>query len=283
MTTPKINTTFRGGSRFYVHPDSQEKVPGVTSVLNMLPKPFLKAWAAKEVAETAVRAVGTAGTYTDSKGNTFDLAADPDWLTPMIAASPSGAVDYLKKSPDRNTREAADVGTAAHGVFEALALGQTLGKITPSLEIFARQYAHMLDTLQPTFLRTEDTVWSETHSYAGSFDCLGELQGERFWGDNKTTRSGVHAEVALQLAAYRAADYLIDGETGEKLAQPKADRGLVFHVRPEGWKVYEVPIGEDVFAFFLHLRQVFVWDTIVSRQIVGRPAAKGNVVEAGAA
>ena len=57
MTTPKINTTFRGGSRFYIHPGSGEKVPGVTSVLNMLPKPFLKAWAGKEVATTAVRSL----------------------------------------------------------------------------------------------------------------------------------------------------------------------------------------------------------------------------------
>ena len=267
MTTPKIATLHRGGSRFYVHPESGDKVPGVTSVLNKLPKPFLKAWAAKEVATTAVHALD---------------GTDPDWLTPMIAADSDSAIDFLKKSPDRNTRKAADIGTAAHGVFEALSLGQPLGRITPDLEIYARQYEDLMAKVQPVALRTEDTVWSEQHAYAGSFDLLAEVQGEKCWVDNKTTRSGVHAEVALQLAAYRKADYLLDGDTGAKLIQPSADRGLVFHVRPEGWAVYEVPIGDDVFEYFLTLRKVFVWDEI-SRSIVGRPTVKGTVVEAGRA
>src|SRR5699024_6094341 len=131
------------------------------------------------------------------------------------------------------------------------ALGEPLGPLTPDVAPFAAHYADFLDKVQPTVLRTEDTVWSETHSYAGSFDALVEIQGERCWIDNKTTRSGVHAEVALQLAAYRAADYLLDGESHETIKQPKADRGLVVHVRPEGWAVYEVPIGDDVFEFFL--------------------------------
>ena len=43
MTTPKVSTFRSGSSRFYLHPRTGDKVPGVTSVLNMLPKPFLKA------------------------------------------------------------------------------------------------------------------------------------------------------------------------------------------------------------------------------------------------
>lgn len=255
MTTPKITTYRRGGSRFYVHPLTGDKVPGVTSILNMLPKPFLKAWAAKEVASTAVREI--------------------DVVRRLAETDPDGAVDYLKRSPDRNTRAAADVGTAAHGVFETLALGGTMPRLTPDLEPFARHFADFLDTVQPTYLRQEDTVWSETHAYAGSFDALVEIQGTRAWVDNKTTRSGVHAEAALQLSAYAHADYLLDGDTGEQLLMPKADRGLVLHVRPEGWALYEVPIGDEVFEFFLALRQVFVWDSIASRGLPGRPVVKG--------
>ena len=260
MTTPKINTTFRGGSRYYIHPGSQEKVPGVTSVVGMLPKPFLKAWAAKEVATSAVRSLDGTG---------------PDWLSPMIESDPEGAIDYLKRSPDRNTKKAADDGTAAHGVFEALALGQPVGKLTDTLDDFRRQYEDLLSVIQPTTLRTEDTVWSETHSYAGSFDAFMEIQGERCWVDNKTTRSGVHAEVALQLSAYSHADYLLDGDTGEQLTLPAGTRGLVFHVRPDAWAVYEVPIGDGVFEHFLALRKTFTWDAQISRQVVGRPSVKG--------
>lgn len=257
MTSPKIATLHRGGSRFYVHPSTGDKVPGVTSVLGMLPKGFLKWWAAKEVATTAV------------------AMAKSGELTLMAARDEDGAIDYLKRSPDRNTKRAADIGTAAHGVFEALSLGHPLGPITEDLEPFARHFADYLETVQPEYLRCEDTVWSDQHGYAGSFDALAVIQGERCWVDNKTTRSGVHAEVALQLSAYRKADYLLDGETGEQILQPEADRGVVVHVRPEGWALYEVPIGDDVFEFFLHLRQTFEWDRAFSKGIPGRPVLKG--------
>jgi len=54
MTTPSVQTIKRGGSRFYVHPDTAAKVPGVTSIVGNLPKPFLKFWGEKLVAEEAV-------------------------------------------------------------------------------------------------------------------------------------------------------------------------------------------------------------------------------------
>jgi hypothetical protein len=259
MTSPKITTFHRGGARFYVHPgDPDKKVPGVTSVLNMVPKPFLKPWAAKMVAEAAVEGI--------------------DELVTLAKRDPDGAVDYLKRAPDRNTKRAADAGTAAHGVFESLSLGQPIGPVTEPIMVFARQYADLLDKIQPEILRTEDTVWNDTHAYAGSFDAFGRIQGEKCWIDNKTTRSGVHAEVALQLAAYKNAEFLLDGETGEEELMPHGDRGVVFHVRPEGWAVYEVPVTDDVFDYFLALRKVFVWDSQIQRNLIGRPAAKGAAV-----
>jgi len=255
MTQPKIPTLQRGGSRYYIHPKTGDKVPGVTSVLGMLPKPFLKAWASKVVAETAV-------------------AMAPS-LVQMSASDPAGAIDYLKRAPGRSTQGAADIGTAAHSVFEAMSLGESVGQLSEALLPFQKHFQDFLDTVQPTYLRTEETVWSETHGYAGSFDAFAEIQGQRCWVDNKTTKSGVHAEVALQLSAYKNADYMLDGDTGEQLLQPQADRGVVVHVRPEGWALYEVPVTDEVFAHFLDLRRVFTWDTTTSKAVVGKPVAKG--------
>ena len=253
MTTPKVATFHRGGSRYYIHPTSGDKVPGVTSVLNMMPKPFLKAWAAKMVATEAVEGLA-------------------NWQ-PLAQRDPQGAIDYLKRTPERNTRGAADVGTAAHGIFEAMIRGEAIGQITPDLLPFVAQYGDFLNTVQPKLLMAEQTVWSDKHGYAGSFDVLAEIQGEKCWGDNKTTRSGVYPEVALQLSAYSHADFILD-EDGEQHLLPEAHRGVVIHVRPEGWALYEVPIGEEIFEVFLHLRQIFAWDAI-SRQIVGKPVLKG--------
>lgn len=254
MTTPKINTIKRGGSRFYVEPDSGIKVPGVTSIVGMLPKEFLRYWAAKEVAQTAVDELGT--------------------IVNMVLRDPSAAVDHLKKAPDRNTRKAADTGTAAHDLFERMAKGENVGRVHPDLEPFVRHFDEFLTVAQPEYHFMEETVWSDKHQYAGSFDAFATIQGERVWIDNKTTRSGIHEEVGIQLAAYRYADHILRPD-GSRVPMPKADGGAVLHVRPEGWKLVPVKADEEMFEVFLHLREVFRYEKELKGSIVGRPVFEG--------
>jgi len=253
MTTPKLSTIKRSGSRFYVNPDDHTiKVPGVTSVVGMLPKDFLRYWASKMVAEAAVEELGT--------------------LVSMVLRDPSAAVDHLKKAPDRNTRKAADTGTAAHDIFETMSRGKSVGRVHPDLEPFQRHFAEFLDVVQPEYHYMEETVWSDTHQYAGSFDAFATINGEKVWIDNKTTRSGIHAEVGLQLAAYRFAESIIRSDGG-RIPMPEADGGAVLHVRPEGWKLVPVRCDEAMFDMFLHLREVFNYErelkpTVISNKIV---------------
>lgn len=254
MTTPKVNTIKRGGSRFYVEPETGQKVPGVTSVIGMLPKDFLRYWAAKEVAQTAVDELGT--------------------LVQMVLNDPSAAVDHLKKAPDRNTRKAADIGTAAHDLFERQARGETLGRVHPDLEPFTRHFDEFLQVAQPEYHFLEETVWSDKHGYAGSFDAFATINGERVWIDNKTTRSGIHEEVGIQLAAYRFAEHILR-EDGSRVPMPKADGGAVLHVRPEGWKLVPVRADEEMFEVFLHLREIFRYEKEVKSTVVGREVFSG--------
>lgn len=258
MTTPKINTIRRGGSRLYVHPsDGTQKVPGVTSVLNMLPKPFLKWWAAKSVAQAAV----------DSLGEVVGIT---------LKAGPAAAVDFLKRAPDRDTAQAAEAGTSVHDLFERLAKGEDPGRVHPDLEPYLAIFRGFEQQFEPEFLILEGTVWSETHGYAGSFDFIAWITdpstGERVLviGDWKTTRSGVHAEVALQLTAYRNADYIVT-PTGEKVPLPEIEAAIVVHARPEGGAVYPARLGDDLFEIFLALRKVFEWDRELSKSVIGQP------------
>jgi hypothetical protein len=250
VTTPKVSTVKRGGSRFYVHPTSRGKVPGVTSVVDMLPKPFLKWWAAKLVAETAV----------DNVGSIVTLAMNDR----------AGAIDYLKRAPDRFTKGAADVGSEAHDLFERLAKGEKIGRLHPDFEPYARHFRDFLDKWQPEYLAMEETVWSHAHGYAGSFDAMAIVQGEPVVVDYKTTRSGVHSSVALQLAAYRYADVIL-GQDGTERPLPALQGGAVLHVRPEGWGLYPVKCDEEIHSIFLHLLEVFRWDKEIEHGVVGTP------------
>jgi hypothetical protein len=259
VTTPKLSTIKRGGSRFYINPDDGSmKVPGVTSVVGMLPKEFLRYWAAKEVATTAVEELGT--------------------IVSMTLRDPSAAIDHLKKSPDRNTRKAADTGTAAHDLFERMARGETMGRVHPDLDPFVRHFAEFLDVVQPEYHFMEETVWSDSRgpglAYAGSFDAFATIQGERVWIDNKTTRSGIHEEVGIQLAAYRYADSIIR-QDGGRVPMPESDGAAVLHVRPEGWKLVPVRADEAMFEVFLHLREVFNYEKETRSSVVGTPAFYG--------
>ena len=110
MTTPKIETITRKGGRWYVHPVTGLKRIGVTSVLRMLPKPFLQYWAAKVVAEEAVESIGAV-------------------MNLITADNRSGAIDFLKRAPGRSSGAAAETGTRLHSIAEVLNRGEDPGMI----------------------------------------------------------------------------------------------------------------------------------------------------------
>lgn len=284
MTTPKINTIKRAGSRFYVEPSTGRKNPGVTSVVNMLPKEFLKFWAAKMVAEFAVENMGE--------------------VVGIAMRSPEAAIDLLKGAPTRFTKGAADVGTDAHDIFEKLAKGEDV-RVTPPLKPYIEHFNEFLAQAQPEFIFTEETVWSDELGYAGSFDALATikgdipgLKGKTLFFDWKTTRSGVHEEVALQLAAYRFATHVIRPD-GSRVPLPKTDGAAVLLVRPEGWKLVPVETGEvtlvepvldpdddtrvivpgvtvNIIDYFVALREILDWETDVKKRVLSKPVAAGG-------
>lgn len=248
MTTPKVNTIKRGGSRFYVHPDTGAKAPGVTSIISMLPKPFLVPWASKMVAEFAVDNLGA--------------------VSALSGNDRQAAVDLLKNAPRRNTNTAADAGTDVHDIYDRLAKGEDIGRVHPDLDPYVRNFCEFVDEFEPEFTFTEETVWSEAHDYAGSFDVYATIQGEQVFGDWKTTRSGVYPEVALQLAAYRHADYILRPD-GSTIPNPPSTGGFVLHTRPEGWSLVPVTCEQEQFETFLTLRSIFNWDLDGKKGVIG--------------
>lgn len=249
MTSERPNTIQRNGSRLYIHPITREKVPGVTSVLGCLPKSFLSFWAAKVTSEFVADNIAT--------------------IFPLVMSDRTAAIELMKNAPRRNTAAAGEMGTEVHELYERLAKGQKAGRLHPELEVYAKHFDSFVRTYRPEFLHVERTVWSETHAYAGSFDFIAKIDGETVIGDFKTTRSGVHEEVSLQLAAYAHADYIL-GDGPDNLELPKIDSGCVLHVRPEAAQVVPVRIDDEMFAVFKLLLGVFKWEKEQKRGALGR-------------
>lgn len=254
-----LSTIQRANSRFYVHPETNEKVPGVTSIINMLPKPFLQGWAAKMTAEWTA----------DNAGAFLDL---------LIRGERQAAVDMAKGASRRNTSTAANTGTLVHDYFEMYARGNAPKRVHPDVQPFVKHIADFHQRYQPEYLFLEEAVWSDEHRYAGSFDWIAKIDDEVVMGDVKTTRSGVHEEVALQLSAYANADHIIL-QDGGKAELPKIEAGAVAHFRPDGWKLVPVRIDESVFSYFVTLRQVFDWDRDIKKSVLGDPAYDSQASE----
>lgn len=263
----------RGAGGQYYNPLTGEKAPGVTGVINNLPKPFLQYWRGKVVAEFAADNVGAlAQMLLDAH-----TAADHD-------KARKAAVDWLKNSPTRDTGQAADIGTAVHDLCERMARGEELGLVHPDFKPYVERYDRFLQKYQPEFLFLEDAVWSETYGYAGTFDAIAKIDGECLILDTKTTRSGVHAEVALQMTAYARADYIITtDESPRKLSDtsdpeliktpmPQIDGAAVVHLRPDSSAVVPVAVDDpDVWETFLHLLTIRRWEQETSKRVLGAP------------
>jgi hypothetical protein len=263
----------RGGSRFYVNPDEPlVTVPGVTSIIGMLAKPFLQFWSAKMAAELAVDSI--------------------DYLKEMAERDRDGAVTFVKGAAQRYTKTRAEIGSQAHDLFERMIRGETIGRVPPDLEPYRRHFAEFLEAINPELVSAEDVMWSDQHAYAGSSDAIlrvwlfddntpdpthgkyGHSKPIILIVDWKTSKD-IHAEVALQLSAYANADRLVKPD-GSSEPMPEIEGGAVLHVTPDGWSFRPVEIGADVFETFLALRRVFTWDREISKRVIGKPIANNK-------
>jgi hypothetical protein len=262
-----IRTIQRSGSRFYFNeafPDI--KYPGVTSVVGMLPKPFLAFWQAKMVAELAVDSL--------------------PFIEQMAERDRDGAVQYLKGAANRYTKTRASVGSQAHDLFERMIRGQYIGRVHPDMVPYQRHFGAFLDGVQPELVRAEDVAWSDEHQYAGSFDGILRLRldengkpdptGEPalVMADWKTSKS-TYPDVALQMSAYAHAEFIIAPD-GSREEMPDFDGAVVLHITDEQAAFKPVRIAdengqEDVFAHFLHLRRTFEWVQRTSKTVLGDP------------
>ena len=209
-------------------------------------------------------------------------------LASLIATANPGmqvmGYDQIRNASNRTRDKAGTAGSKAHDLIEhyiltiaegsswdwTVALG---GAIEPVKQIIAR-FQDFEREWEPEWEATELTVFNATAGYAGSLDFIAHipLLGEGLTlGDFKTGR-GVFPETALQMAAYRHAEFVETKGHKASVPMPKTERSIVVHLRPDDDKSYQdkhpksyyevIPMntGDEVFEMFKYVTQV-AWFT----------------------
>lgn len=207
-------------------------VPGVTTILGVLNKPALTKWAAREVAEyVADNREAVEHLYHSGRG-------------PMVA--------MLKETPWQKRDTAAARGTTFHDFAERIAKGEEVDVPDEQVGMVESCLQFMEDYDIPANATAEVCVGSREHRYAGKVDLLAN-DAIRDYKSGKR----IYASTAFQLSAYAGAEFMCDGEGGPEQPLPKVEASYGVHIREDGYDVYPLAFGPDVFDEFLAIRRAF--------------------------
>ena len=231
MSAPPTRRVNRGRGHTYIL--DGEPVDGVTTILDKgVPKPALVGWAANVTADYAT-----------------------DHWEELAELRPSERNAILRKSRWDEKDKAARRGTEVHDYALRLAAGE---EVEPPEELIGHvdAYLHFTIDWQPRELLTEAVVFNRTHRYMGTLDLIAQLADGQVWLlDWKTGGKGIDREAALQLAAYRNAEFVL-ADDGSEIPMPKVDRAGCVWLRADGYDLIPVETDAAAFRTFLYAQQV---------------------------
>lgn len=247
MTLQRINS----GKGHWYKLDGK-KADGVTTLLgDGLRKKAIEAWGIKTVAEY--------------------VADNLEEVYAMRSMGREAIVAALKQSPYTSRDTAAKRGTEVHNLAEKLINHEEV-EVPEELAGHVEAYVRFLDEWKPAPVIVEKPVASRKWSYCGTLDSVLDLpDGRRVIADIKTSRSGIFPETALQLAAYRYAEFYLDADGKE---QPMADLNITgavgIWVRADGYDLLPIEADETQFNKFLHIAVGARWQKD-NRDLIGAP------------
>lgn len=178
------------------YPINGKLYPRVTSINNMIAKPFLVPWAAKMERELVINAA--VALYED-------LASKPAVSSAQYSLSLESRIGK-EKAHKKEIDKAMVIGSEAHARCQWF-LQKQLGIILPEPQVSEKAlWASMAaeDFIKQTgfqAIHVEQTVHSAKYGYAGTADFFGLIDNELILGDFKTGKA-LYPEYNLQVAAY---------------------------------------------------------------------------------
>lgn len=255
-----------GRAHWYTDEETGERIQGVTTINDDgLPKKALINWSANATAEYAV-----------------------DHWDELAQLAPSARLKRLQGGRYEARDAAANRGTQVHKMGERLIAGDAV-TVPDYLRPYVQSYVRFLDEFALRARYVEALVYSETHRYVGTLDIIGDIllpdmpeydhlprDEDGFVCncliDAKTNRSGIFGETALQLAAYRFAEFMQTDPRDPETAfpMPAVTWTGALWIRPNGYELVPVVADEAQHRAFLYVQQVAQWDRS-SRDLVGAP------------
>jgi hypothetical protein len=240
------NASQEGASRWYLWPKTGERFPSVTTILSVINKPAIPRWAAKSVAEYAIK-----------NHHVWSQLDGP------------AAVDLLKGAPWRYTSERMNLGTAVHEAVERYILKQPAVTWPADIAPYMASFERFLEEWRPRFESTETSVYSRTHGYAGTLDMLVWIDGELILLDVKTGKRA-YPEAGLQLNAYARADFIGLDDGTEHQMPPVVGAGVLL-LRPRKYEVLPTTLSDTMLDGFLAARNLWRWQEELAELAFGRP------------
>ena len=249
MSRRSVKVTTRRG-RWYTDADARPYW-SVTTILGILPKPWMEAWASKMAAEYAVEHLG-------------------EIVSQVIDGERDEALKAIKGASRRYSRSRMDIGSDVHNAIEAHVLGKPMPPIEDEeVEARMQQFGRFLEEFAPIFEASELTVFNRTENYAGTLDAVVVIDGERLMLDIKTG-SGVYPEAALQLAMYRHAEFF-QLRDGEEHPVPATAGGVILHLEADAYSLVPMVCDEEIFKMALYAREVYRWQADIQNDVVLAP------------
>jgi hypothetical protein len=163
----KNNYPLRRNGYYYI---DGHKYISVTTVLQVLAKPALIRWSAKQAACIALE--------------------DP-------SLSEDGVLAKVWAIKDT----AANRGSLVHSFISSMETGKSL---PANIQGYANAYENFMKTTNASIISSEQMVYSGKYKYAGTLDAIARI-GNKIWILDFKTSKNVYNEYGLQLCAYKQA------------------------------------------------------------------------------
>jgi hypothetical protein len=245
-------------------------VPGVTTVLGALDKPWMKPWVSGLIADY--------------------VAENRDWL--RDAPDDDAIRSVLRAVPNNMTRDALLRGTELHSHAETLHRAGTIDLPPGEQADMVQAVAEFLDIWHIETVGVEIPLCNTTKRWAGTTDLIARSKplaralnlpdDALLILDYKTNQKGIYPESGIQVAAYAQAD--LAHINGVEQAMPPIVGCALIRVTPTGCEVVPVWPKRMPDLYRLFTAALYVWAATDKKRgwvdtVLAEPAARPEDLE----